>query len=554
MTAVPAKSFFANRVPYFFLFLLMLVAAPAFSQDGVVKKSKKTEVIEGKKYYLHTVEKGQTLYAIAKAYGYTVNDILVENPDALNGIKPGQVLRIPVQKPAAATTATVAPADTNWFVHKVEPGQTLYSISKIYSVKEEDILKLNPDAKNGLKVGQGLKIPGKRPGAAELQNRTAVSGRGAPQLPDTTVHGMKKDVYNVALMLPLQLWNVDNIGTDDPKPGEDAIPQKADAAVQFYEGALLAVDSMRRRGMNVNLHVYDTDDADSSKMSTLLAKPEFATIDLIIGPLSPGPFYVASEWAKQHNVAIISPVSPVNRVLFKRPDAVKALPSMPTQMEQLAEYIYAHHKSDNIVMINSGNAKEQAGAMAFRNRANQLFFPLGGDSIRTTRGMSGLEAKLKKDKLNVLVIPTNSQAFVTDLLRLLNGLTDKYPIMVYGLSGWMSYDNLDYEYLQKLQLHFVAPYFVDYDSSAATTRFIRRYDEAFHGDPGSFVFTGYDVTLFFLQALYEQGTGFYQELPRRKGEGLQQRFDFYRSDETSGYENKGIRIVMMQDYRLKEVR
>ena len=75
-----------------------------------------------------------------------------------------------------------------------------------------------------------------------------------------------------------------------------------------------------------------------------------------------------------------------------------------------------------------------------------------------------------------------------------------------------------------------------------------------HGDPGSFVFSGYDVTLFFLQSLYDNGTAFYQKLPAMKGEGLQQDFEFVRSDAESGYENIAIRILMVKDYRIVRVK
>jgi LysM repeat protein/ABC-type branched-subunit amino acid transport system substrate-binding protein len=482
-----------KRLSLLFFFLLLFSVTPTFAQNGAVKKSTKIETIDGKKYYDHKVEKGQTLYAISKAYDLTVNDILLENPDALNGIHPGQILKIPFEKPVVKPVV----ADTNFFIHTVASGQTLYSISKMYAVTEDAILQLNPDAKNGLKIGQDLKIPGKK---------NEQIGNVINSATDTLFKLNKKAMYNVALMLPLQLSNVDNIDVDEIKEHKANFPPKVEAAVEFYEGVLMAVDSMKRAGMKVILHVYDIDEADSEKVKTTLEKPEFATMDLILGPLSPGPFYTVSNWAKEHSVAIVSPVSPANKVLFKHPDAVKALPSLSTQMEQLATFVGEHHKSDNVIMVTSGNVKEQAAATAFRINVSKLLFPEGGDTIKTTRGMSGLEALLKKDKANVIVIPSGStsltQPFVSDLLRSLNTLSDKYVIVVYGLSSWMGFDNLDPEYLEKLQFHFVAPWFIDYDSSATTQKFLDDYNKDFRGDASMYAFAGYDVGLFFLTHLY----------------------------------------------------
>ncbi len=535
-TVLNSPRHIARLFRFICMLLVLLCAIPAAAQE--VKKSKKTETVEGKKYYLHTVDRGQTLYAIAKAYELSVNDILVENPDALNGIKPGQVLRIPFQR-APVVMKPVVP-DSNFIIHKVVAGQTMYSIAAMYKMPQDSILKYNPEARAGLKAGQELKIPGKR-------TVTVVPLPGAGD--DTLYVGRKKDLYHVALMLPLQLWNVQNI---DPEDKQKTFPPKTEAAVQFYEGALLALDSMKKRGMKVKLHVYDVDDGDSAKMNAILDKPEFKLMDLIIGPLTSGPFDVASEWAKEHHVAIVSPVSPANKVLFKRPDAAKALPSVSTQLENLATFVAAKHKTDNVIMITSGNLKEAALANGFRSDVSRLLYPSGNDTIPVTRGMTGVNALLKPGVTNVLLIPSSSQAFVSDVLRQLYTLSekDKYTFVVYGMSTWMGYDNLDPEYLEKLQLHFVAPYFVDYDSSAATTRFLRRYSDVFSGDAGLYTFTGYDVTLFFLEALYTHGTDFYYKLPELKGEGLQQRFEFFRSDAESGYENRGTHILMIRDYRL----
>lgn len=526
-----------------FILSLLMLAVTGFAQDGI-KKSKKTETVEGKKYYLHTVEKGQTLYAISKAYDLTVNDVLLENPDAMNGIKPGQVLRVPFEKKVAVAVITPT-SDTSkkFLIHKVEAGQTVYSIARKYNVAENDVYNNNPDSRLGLKIGMELKIP-------------VPAGSGMMGvIPDTTkpdsVVSILKDVYNVAFMLPLQLWNVVNIDVEgiakDPPTAE--FPAKPKAAVEFYEGALLAIDSMRKAGMKVNVWVYDVDDMDSGKTAGILTKTEFATMDLIIGPFSPGPFDEVAEFANAHNIGIVSPVSPANRVLFKNPMAVKAVPSHGTQMEQLAQHISTARKEDNIVMITSGLLKEHKMCSSFSNEMNRLRGMEGKDSIRVNQGFSGIESKLTHDKMNVLVIPSTSQAFVTDLVRNLYGLAEKYQITIYGMPGWMDYDNLDFEYLEALHYHFASPYFIDY-SSPVTKRFIVRYRSEFGGDPSSFVFSGYDVTLFFLQQLRATGTGFVPGVPEQKGNGIQQSFSFVRSDAESGYENTGLRIVHISDYEI----
>lgn len=525
--------------------LLVACTGTLRAQDGI-KKSKKTETIEGKKYYIHTVEKGQTLYAISKAYEMNVNDIILENPDAMNGIQPGQTLRIPFEK-KAATTVVLPDTARKFIIHKVEAGQTVYSLSKKYNVTENDIYSNNPDARLGLKIGMELKIPVAK---AHVDPGTSLPIIDTVPHPDS-IPTVMRDVYNVAFMMPLQLWNVGNIEPDDivADPPKSEFPQKPKAAVEFYEGALMAIDSMRKAGMRVNVWVYDVDDLDSGKTSAILAQPEFATMDLIIGPFSPGPFDDIAEFANAHHIGIISPVSTANRVLFKNPMAVKAVPSPSTQMEQLAAHISTQRKDENVILITSGLLREQKTCSAFKDEMNRLRVADMKDSILVNQGFSGIESKLVKDKMNVLIIPSNSQAFVTDLIRNLYGLAEKYQITVYGMPGWMDYDNLDFEYLEALHFHFAAPYFVDYEAPL-TKKFILQYRSIYGGDPTSFAFAGYDITMFFLQQLRTSGTGFVPAVNGKTGEGIQQSFSFARSDAESGYENFGIRIVHISDYEL----
>jgi len=162
----------SSIVPRPFLLLitysLFLIPFSSFSQEKEstdIHKTRSSAIIGGQKYHLHTVEKGQTLFAIAKFYGKDVNDVVLENPEAIDGIKPGQVLKILVDKKPVALTTT----DTsNFITHKVEQGQTLYSLSKQYGISVEKLKTLNPQLSDGLKVGQVLKIPSNKPKPATV--------------------------------------------------------------------------------------------------------------------------------------------------------------------------------------------------------------------------------------------------------------------------------------------------------------------------------------------------------------------------------------------------
>lgn len=143
---------FSGLLRYFILPCFILISVSAFAQ-----KSSVTKTIDGKKYFIHTVEKNQSLYAISKIYETTLDQLCAENPNAIDGIKAGDELKIPVKGEAGITSTT--PDDLEkYIIHKVDKKETIYGISKKYNLTEDQLRTLNPELKNGLKEGQLLKV------------------------------------------------------------------------------------------------------------------------------------------------------------------------------------------------------------------------------------------------------------------------------------------------------------------------------------------------------------------------------------------------------------
>jgi len=115
--------------------------------------------------YVHIVQPGETLYSISKAYGVSQSDIAISNPDIYAGLKVGQALKIPA-------SVRETQSDVDFIYHIVKRKETLFGISRMYNVSIDDIVRLNPDAKDGLKYSQTLRIP-KKP-IAEIGQQPAV--------------------------------------------------------------------------------------------------------------------------------------------------------------------------------------------------------------------------------------------------------------------------------------------------------------------------------------------------------------------------------------------
>ncbi len=176
--------------------ILALLLPTVMSAQVPVEVSNEKMVYGGKVFYVHHVQKGQTLYSISRAYKVTIDAITRDNVIPSSGIQTGQVLRIPsamqvsevpvqprqaaqpAQRSAGTTSPTVAVSPAvdaatgirlarerimyngkAYYMHEVLKGQTLYSIARAYKVTILDIDRENAIPAGGLQAGQILRIP-----------------------------------------------------------------------------------------------------------------------------------------------------------------------------------------------------------------------------------------------------------------------------------------------------------------------------------------------------------------------------------------------------------
>lgn len=569
---------------------LILNSHLSYSQEKNAKsvsQSKNSTVINGVKYYLHTVEKGQTLFAIAKSYDLSLNDIVIENPEAIDGIQPGQVLKIPVKKIKKIESAPIADA-ADYTMHKVESGQTLYSIAKQYETSVEKIKNLNPELKDGLKGGQTLKIallkPKKEPliitkissktveksvekpvsktkevismGPADSITTFYANHKNLISDTITSSHmiysGELKEEYNIAFFLPFHAKDANEISTENIIKGDAQLPTKSTIALQFYEGALLAIDSLKKLKLNAKVFVYDIDDQDSLNIINILKKPELKEMNLMIGPLYGSSFMPVAKFAKEHAIPIVSPFTQVNKVLFDNLYVCKVLPSNAMQVEQMAHFVIDSFQKQNIILVNNGNPKEVSFFNVFKNIANKALKNAGykaSDSLKEAKSSAMIESMLNPGKVNVIVLPSNNQSYVTEFISKLTPMLDKYKIILFGLQSWINYDNLDFEYLNKLSVHIPSNNYIDYQNPA-TQNFIKNYYEKFKTDPELYAYQGFDITSYFISSLQKYGSGFLNNIVDNKYQGIETNFNFMQYPLDSGFENKFVYILKYQENKL----
>jgi len=178
--------------------------------------SLRLELINGKQYIIHQVDAKETLFSISRRYGVPVTDLAQENPSAGSGLSIGQILRVPY------IPRTKPRTENGRIVHKVAPKETMFAISKLYGVTMDDLKKWNNLTDNALNVGQELivKKPA-APEVTKVEPKYKVPDektlRGVHTVTASETLFSISKMYG-ATVTQLKDWN--NLTTSELKPGQ----------------------------------------------------------------------------------------------------------------------------------------------------------------------------------------------------------------------------------------------------------------------------------------------------------------------------------------------
>jgi len=338
-------------------------------EKPIVKKLIIQDEKKEAEYIDHVVKKKETLYGIAIKYKVSIDSLKAWNPGLKTALKIGQIIRIQKKKKL-----------NDFILHRALRKEKLRRIAQNYDINIFNILEINPKLGKTVFKGQTIKIP-VEPDIAEKEEIIEIK----PKETEKTFESINIDslncanyfidrgiIYNVALMLPFYLDDLDQLNYPDSIMDEidfESLPyeyEKSFRFIQFYEGFMIAVDSLNKSGMQINLFVYDIAN-DAYQATEILRNREFMFMDLIIGPVFSKSFTVVSEFAQNHNIKIINPFSSREEILVQNSSVYKIQSSEYDQYNNAIDFVMNNFPDDNIMVIRQASYTEALPS-------SQLFF------------------------------------------------------------------------------------------------------------------------------------------------------------------------------------
>lgn len=496
----------------------------------------------------HDVLPKETRYSISKKYGISIGELERLNPEIVPNLPIDYRLKVKGEAPKKYNISEVEPqketpkpehsnpaASGNYVDYEVKPKETLYGLSKMSGLTQEEFIKLNPDLAHGVEIGMIIKMP-----STSSFAKAPVAKKEYATLSKKSSSNQRK---KLVLLLPFNLADGASATSSASRLRNDKF---LNMTLDFYSGALMAIDSARSIGISVDVSIFDSQETkNSSTVSNLIQSEKLDSADAIIGPFYQANVEKIAELLQANRVPVISPLSKEDKNSFEN-----LYQSMPTTDDlRNAVFDYMNAKGGNIIAV-VDSKKESIKQYIEQNHREVKFANLQDNG---SLSVESLKNSFVSNKINYVILASTNTGMIKATMNAMMNTSGNYTtqLVILEPNETLSTDEISFESLARLKLLY--PTITREDKSDKMQSFEKKYKKINKITPNMYVTRGFDVTFDTMMRLSQNKT-FEQTVNAVATEEISNRFEYY-DKEGGGYVNKGVYIMYYDtDLTIKEAR
>ena len=423
-----------------------------------------------------TVPPKQTLYSLGKEYGIPSDSIIKLNPEImeLGGLKEGMVIRLPKKRDTSGEVNT-----ENFIFYEVKPKQNIFRLTQNLKITRDELFQLNPDLENGLKAGMVLKLPRENAEGLEVKNALVIDKINL--IDSVNTQNRPKLVF----MLPFRL---DRVDFGDRKKTINQIKNRRDVnlSVGFYSGALVALDSIKRMGVSVDVKAFDTE-RNRDKVKEIFFRENFFGVNAIIGPLLPDALDEVAVQAASKDIPVIAPIASDSELSHS--NVFFSVPKDEVLRKKMLSYLEKTYKDQNVVIIADSTHQAAHDSILTKFPAAQIAKIIDNKSLHLDEFL----IQLSEEKENWVFVETSQTNMVSSVSSILNSaINEDVSVRMFttNFNGAFENDAISSSHLSNLRFTYPSFY-----RKAANDAFTKAYSKRYKGlKPDRYAVRGFDVT------------------------------------------------------------
>ena len=378
-------------------------------------------------------------------------------------------------------------------LHKVKRKETIFGIARQYDIQIEELIQANPEMRQPdyeLKKGDVIRIPYKKGTAPVETSPQTVQSQVVTPAATTQVDDVRERAIRVGVMLPLH-----NINGDGRR------------MVEYYRGIPMACDSVKKLGISVDLHAWNT--PEDGNISTVLSDKAAADCDIIFGPLYSKQMEALSNFVNAHDIRLVIPFSISAPQLLTNRNIFQIWQSPTNINDATISHFLERFSNYHPVFIDCNDSTSKKGNFTFglRRQLENRQIEYSVTNLKSTE--NAFSKAFSQTKPNIVILNTGRSPELGVAFAKINSLKFSLPninITMFGYTEWLMYTRTHLENFYKYNTYIPSTFYYN-PLSSQTTRLEQKYRWNFHSDMQNalprFALTGFDHAYYFLRGLHK---------------------------------------------------
>lgn len=330
-----------------------------------------------------------------------------------------------------------------------------------------------------------------------------------PQPPEKDFNYPESDIKSRYRIDLLATFYLPELVQDGKVVTKGKLPEKVIPSLKFYEGLVIATDTLKKLGYEFDIFVYDvTDELEST--ATLVNTDAFKGSDLIIGNISSGDFALVANYARKNNVNFVSALSPSNQGVENNPYFIMLQPTLETHCETIEESIV--RKNGNVTPLLFYRTNVQVDNTALGNFINNGVLEYHKIPCDEMPAKEQIQPFLVKERKNVVLMPIISDRYAEGIIRKLYEWFPEYDFEMWGMPSWDNMPGLKKPAtFPNTVIYFTSPFYFD-ATTASGQAVVNAYKHKYGGQPDNMVYRGYETMFWFTYLMKKYGNIFNHQL------------------------------------------
>lgn len=506
-----------------------------------------TSAASTQKPVFHEVMPKETKYSIAKQYGITIEELEKKNPEIVANLPIGYNLLIKGTAPKVVAVANQEQpkkeikgqndtvAEVVYTNYEVQPKETLYSLSKSFDMQQDELIVLNPMLKEGVEIGMVLKVPSKKAAFQEVKKEyTSLT-------PKINFDTRKR----LVLLMP---FNISRIESDSTNSSIERLKKDKflNMTLDFYAGALIAIDSAKTLGLPIDVEIYDSQETkNTSSILSIISSHKLQMANAVVGPFYQSNAESTAKLLSANNVPVISPLSKDAGNPYS--NLFQTVPAPEVVKNKMFEYMRANNGN---IMAVVDKKKESILQYLKQFQPTVPLVTLNGSSGIAAESLKGL---LVKGKMNYVVMETANTMMIKSTMAAMLSVIPAYQVQLVILESNETLDTDEIKFANLMKLKLMYPSVTRDNILPEAVIFEKKFKKANAIFPSDYATRGFDVTFDTMMRMAQE-VKFEETVNSVATEQVESKFEYYKKP-NGGYTNKGVFIMYYdEDLTIKEAK